>query len=84
MRPARSKDVVPSCAVEVDVNVAGNDQPGDTPSACGERGAVSSACNGDNLANTCRINTDDRIINNLSVDQRRATNAARRNRSALH
>ena len=77
MRPARSKDVVPSCAVEVDVNVARDDQPCDTPGACCERGAVSCTRNGDNLANTCGVNTDDRVVNNLSVDQRRATNAAR-------
>jgi hypothetical protein len=82
MRPTRSKDVVPSCAVEVNVNVAGDDQPSDTPSACCERGAVPCTRNGDDLANTCGVDADDRIINNLSVDQRRAANAARRNRSA--
>jgi hypothetical protein len=82
MCTARPKDVMPSCAVKVDVNIAGDDQPSDTPGACGERGAVPCTRNRDNLANTCGVNADDRVVNNLSVDQRRAANAARRNRSA--
>jgi hypothetical protein len=68
MRPARPKDVVPSCAVEVDVNVAGDDQTFSSTGACGECGAVPCARNGDNLSNTCRINADDRVVNNLSID----------------
>jgi hypothetical protein len=79
MRSARPKDVMPSCAVEVNVNVAWDDQPSDTPSACCERGAVPCTRNGDDLANACGVNANDCVVNNLSVDQRRAANAARCN-----
>jgi hypothetical protein len=68
MRPARPKDVVPSCAVEVNVNVARDDQAFSSTGACGECGAVPCACNGDDFSNTCRINADDCVVNNLSVD----------------
>jgi hypothetical protein len=68
MCATRPKNVVPTRAVEVNVNVAWDDQPSDTPGACCECRAVPCSRNGDDLSNTCWINANDRIVNNLPVD----------------
>ena len=84
MRTARTEDVVSSCAVQMDVDVARDDQPVHATSARGECRAVARARNGDDLAHPGRIDPDDRVVDDLPVDQRCAANASRRGRCARH